>query len=81
MQTVLHLPTTVLIMTILFDWGTGNHDPNDLAKVDQATLRDGPILLTVGVVGDDKAEEVESELSQLKASGELDRIVRDMRLD
>jgi Bax protein len=54
---------------------------NDLAIVDQASLRDEPITITVGVSRDEKIEEIESKLSQLKASGELDRIVREMRLE
>jgi Bax protein len=54
---------------------------NNLAVLDQASLRDEPVILTVGVTSEQETAEIESKIEQLRASGELDRIVRQMRLE
>lgn len=54
---------------------------NNLAIVDQAYLRDEAITLTVGVAKDEESSEIESEIEQLRASGELDRIINEMNLE
>jgi len=54
---------------------------NDLEVADSTTLRDEPVTLIVGI---DKAEDVaetESKIEELRASGELDRIIKDMHLE
>ena len=54
---------------------------NNLGIADQAYLRDEAITLTVGVPEDSDSAEVESEIDQLRASGELDRIISEMNLN
>ncbi len=53
---------------------------NGLEIADKAYLRDEPITLIVGVEGAAKKEKTESKIEQLRGSGELDRIVKSMRL-
>lgn len=53
---------------------------NNLTITDQAYLRDEPVTLTVGVPKEKKSADIESEIDRLRASGELDRIVDDMKL-
>ncbi len=54
---------------------------NNLAIVDKAYLRDENITLIVGVGHTDKIEETEARIAELRASGELDRIIKEMRLE
>ncbi len=54
---------------------------NGLDITDKASLRDEPITLIVGVEGVEKVEEAETKIEQLRKSGELDRIIKSMRLD
>ena len=54
---------------------------NNLAMLDQAYLRDGPVTLAVGVTNEQEIAEVESKIEELRASGEFDRIVREMNLE
>lgn len=54
---------------------------NNLSTMDTAFLRDEPITLVVGVAPDEDKKEVESELSRLNSSGELDRIIKVMDLE
>ena len=54
---------------------------NNLAVLDQASLRDEPVTLTVGVTSEQEIAEIESKIEQMRATGELDRIVRKMRLE
>jgi len=54
---------------------------NDLEVADSTILRDESVTLIVGI---DKAEDIaetESKIEELRASGELDRIIKDMRLE
>jgi uncharacterized FlgJ-related protein len=53
---------------------------NNLEVTDNAYLRDEPMTLVVGVDNVSKVEDAESEIDQLRTSGELDRIVKSMRL-
>ncbi len=53
---------------------------NNLANLDQAYLRDEKLTLTVGVPEDKESAEIESGIDQLRASGELDRIISEMYL-
>ena len=53
---------------------------NNLAITDQAYLRDEPVTVTVGVPKEKEIPEIESAIDRLRASGELDRIVDDMKL-
>ena len=53
---------------------------NNLAILDQARLRDEPITLAVGVTNEQERAEAEAKIEELRASGELDRIVREMNL-
>lgn len=54
---------------------------NGLAITDKAYLRDEPTTLIVGVGGIvNKVEETEEKLEELRESGELDRIIKSMRL-
>ena len=53
---------------------------NDLAVSDQTSLRDEPVTLIVGI---DKVEDVEKsklKIENLRKSGELDQIIKEMRL-
>jgi Bax protein len=54
---------------------------NGLAITDKAYLRDEPTTLIVGVGDVDKVEETETKIEELRASGELDRIIKSMRLN
>ena len=54
---------------------------NGLGITDKASLRDEPTTLIVAVEHTDKVEEAEAEIEKLRASGELDRILKEMRLD
>lgn len=54
---------------------------NGLEIADNAYLRDEPITLVVGVDDEKKIGEAESKIEQLRSSGELDRIIKSMRLD
>ncbi len=54
---------------------------NELAPIDKAYLRDEITTFLVGVEGSDQVEGAEAEIEQLRASGELDRIIKGMRLD
>ncbi len=54
---------------------------NGLAIADKATLRDEAITLIVAVGDADKVGETEAKIEELRASGELDRIIKDMRLE
>ena len=54
---------------------------NNLGIADQAYLRDEAITFTVGVPEESVSAEVESEIDQLRASGELDRIISEMNLN
>lgn len=53
---------------------------NNLAILDQAHLRDEPLTLAVGVTNEQERAEAEAKIEELRASGELDRIVREMNL-
>ena len=53
---------------------------NNLAILDQAYLRDEPVTLAVGVTNEQERAEAEAKIEELRASGELDRIVREMNL-
>lgn len=54
---------------------------NGLEVADNAYLRDEPMTLVVGVDDVKQVGEAESKIEQLRASGELDRIIKSMRLD
>ena len=54
---------------------------NGLEIADNAYLRDEPMTLIVGVDSISKVKDTESEIEKLRASGELDRIIKSMRLD
>jgi len=54
---------------------------NNLAILDQAYLRDGPVTLAVGVTSEQEIAEVEAKIEELRASGELDRVIREMNLE
>lgn len=54
---------------------------NNLAVQDQMYLRDEEVTFTVGVSEEKDSEEIESEIDQLRASGELDRIISEMKLN
>ena len=56
-------------------------DVNGLAITDKAYLRDEPTTLIVGVGDIDKVEETETKVEELRASGELDRIIKGMHLE
>jgi len=53
---------------------------NNLAKLDEAYLRDEPVTLAVGVTSEQEIAEVKSKIEELRASGKLDRIVLEMDL-
>ena len=53
---------------------------NGLAIVDKAYLRDESTTLIVGVEHQGKVEETEKKVEELRASGELDRIIKSMHL-
>ncbi len=54
---------------------------NGLGITDKAFLRDENITLIVGVGHTDKVAEGEAIIAKLRASGELDRVIKEMRLD
>ena len=54
---------------------------NNLANLDQAYLRDEPVTLAVGVTSEQEIAEVEAKIEELRASGELDRVIREMNLE
>ncbi|WP_419174285.1 glucosaminidase domain-containing protein [Desulfosediminicola sp.] len=54
---------------------------NNLAIADKAYLRDEPLTLTVGMLDELKAQKAKEQIMSLRASGELDRILEEMRLD
>lgn len=53
---------------------------NGLSITDKAYLRDEPATLLVGVGHVDKVEETEQRIAELRKSGDLDRIIKTMRL-
>jgi uncharacterized FlgJ-related protein len=53
---------------------------NGLSIVDNAYLREEPVTLLVGVAGEKKIGETESQIEQLRKSGELDRVIQSMQL-
>jgi len=54
---------------------------NNLAIADKAHLREEPITLVVDVGHPDNIAEAEAEIAKLRGSGELDRIIKAMRLE
>ena len=54
---------------------------NKLDNADGAVFRDEPMRFIVGADGDAAAVELEQEIEQLRASGELDTIIERMRLE
>jgi len=54
---------------------------NGLAIADTAYLRDEPMTLLVGVEHEREVGGTETKIEQLRASGELDRIIKSMRLE
>ena len=54
---------------------------NNLAIADKAHLREEPITLVVDVGHPDNITEAEAEIAELRDSGELDRIIKAMRLE
>ncbi len=54
---------------------------NKLSGADKAHLRDEPVTLIVGVNSQDKIKEAEAKIEELRASGELDQILKEMRLE
>ena len=62
----------------------GNEKKNQLGIADDARLRDEAVVLVVGADLAKEAEvevEVEKEIKQLRASGEIDAIIESMRLE
>lgn len=53
---------------------------NNLTVLDEAYLRDEPVTLAVGVTSEQETAEVKSKIEELRASGKLDRIVKEMDL-
>ena len=53
---------------------------NDLEVADRTYLRDEPVTLIVGIDRADEVEKIENKIENLRASGELDRIIKEMRL-
>lgn len=53
---------------------------NDLEVADRTYLRDEPVTLIVGIDRADEVEKIEDKIEDLRASGELDRIIKEMRL-
>ena len=53
---------------------------NNLEVADNAYLRDEPVTLVVGVDSVQKIESTKFEIERLRASGELDRIIKSMNL-
>lgn len=53
---------------------------NDLEVTDRLSLRDEPVTLIFGIDKEGELERTEDKIEALKASGELDRIIKDMRL-
>lgn len=54
---------------------------NELDVADNARLRDEPTVLIVAAESAEDKAQVESEIERLRASGELDEIIRSMRLE
>lgn len=54
---------------------------NGLEIADNAYLRDEPMTLLVGVEHEREVGATETKIEQLRASGELDRIIKSMRLE
>ena len=53
---------------------------NDLDVADRTYLRDEPVTLIVGIDRADEVEKIENKIEDLRASGELGRIIKEMRL-
>ena len=53
---------------------------NDLEVADKTYLRDEPVTLIVGIDKSEEVEKNENKIEELRASGELDRIIKEMRL-
>ena len=53
---------------------------NELEVADRTYLRDEPVTLIVGIDRADEVEKIENKIEDLRASGELDRIIKEMRL-
>ncbi len=53
---------------------------NKLAVADNAHLRDEPVTLIVGVDSKEEIKETEAKIEEFRASGKLDKILREMRL-
>lgn len=47
---------------------------------DSTYLRDEPVTLIVGIDKVEEVEKIENKIEALRASGERDRIIREMRL-
>jgi len=54
---------------------------NDLEVADTTYLRDEPVTLIIGIDKNEDVEQTENTIDELRASGELDRIIGEMRLD
>lgn len=53
---------------------------NDLEVADRTYLRDEPVTLIVGIDRAEEAEKSKNKIEELQASGELDRIIKEMWL-
>ena len=53
---------------------------NDLEVADKTHLRDEPVTLIVGIDKLEDIEQTKNTIDELRASGELDRIIGEMRL-
>lgn len=54
---------------------------NDLEVTDKLFLRDEPVTLIVGIDKEEEIEQTDTKIEELRASGELDRIIKEMRLE
>lgn len=53
---------------------------NDLEVADKTKLRDEPVTLIVGIDKSEEIEKTEKRIEELRTSGELDKIIKEMRL-
>lgn len=54
---------------------------NDLGIADKAYLRNEPLTMIFGIDKEDGIEKTEYKIEEIRASGEIDRIVKEMRLE
>ena len=54
---------------------------NELAVADHATLQAGPAILIIDVPGKEEVAKMKAEITRLRETGQLDKLLADMGVD